>query len=101
MFHVDPLPVKLNSLQLQAWDLRRSSLWQRLAWRARSVARHEGSLHQSVWSCGDGGDEEVRVLDRLGEPACTKSAPNLVWQCGKLLIVNAGEVAERLKAAVC
>ena len=35
------------------------------------------------------------------EPECTKSAPNLVGQCGKLLIVNAGEVAERLKAAVC
>ena len=38
---------------------------------------------------------------RPGEPECTESAPNLVGQCGKLSRVNAGEVAERLKAAVC
>ena len=35
------------------------------------------------------------------EPECTKSAPNSVGQCGKLLKPNRGEVAERLNAAVC
>ena len=35
------------------------------------------------------------------EGPCTNCAPNKLGQCGKLLKVNAGEVAERLKAAVC
>ena len=46
-------------------------------------------------------DEEARGYGRLGEPECTESSPNLEGRCGKMLKVNAGEVAERLKAAVC
>jgi len=35
------------------------------------------------------------------ESECTKSAPNKLGQCGKLLKPNRGEVAEWLNAAVC
>jgi hypothetical protein len=35
------------------------------------------------------------------ELQCTKNAPGNFRICGKLLKVNAGEVAERLNAAVC
>ena len=45
--------------------------------------------------------EEPR--DNIGhaEPAFSNSSPGKLGDCGKLLKVNAGEVAERLKAAVC
>ena len=35
------------------------------------------------------------------ETLCTNCAPNKLGHCGKLFKVNAGEVAERLNAAVC
>jgi len=65
------------------------------------IARHEGSLHQSVRPCARRSDEETGGYGRLGEPESTESAPNSVGQCGKMLKSNCGEVAERLNAAVC
>ena len=50
---------------------------------------------------GDASNKPIVISDRLGKPECTESAPNLVGQCDKLFKVDAGEVAERLKAAVC
>ena len=60
-----------------------------------------GSLHESFWPGSACGDEEDGDDFGRHETLCTNCAPNKLGQCGKLLKVNAGEVAERLKAAVC
>jgi hypothetical protein len=43
---------------------------------SRKVACHEGSLHEDVRPGAGRSDEETGGCGRVGEPECTKSAPN-------------------------
>ena len=65
------------------------------------TARHQRALHQGVRSCSTCRDEEVRGELGCREPECTEVYRINSSSCGKLLKANTGEVAERLKPAVC
>jgi hypothetical protein len=68
---------------------------------ARKATRDQRTLHQGFRSGSFGCDEELgSVFGHAGRVFSKCSAGELVG-CGKLFKVNAGEVAERLKAAVC